>query len=95
MEFVSIVKIGDEIKEMFEGYDPDVLGWMDDNGLEDGSRVAWLYEDEGFEGEIMVAGEDPIQTPVVWLKTEDEDLLPICEVDFVVLLKEKNQKEKK
>lgn len=94
MEFVSIVILNDEIKEKIEDYDPEVLEWMKENGIEDGSRVAWGYYDDEEEctqtidGNIFVGGEDPFHKPALWLKEESGNITPLYEVDFIVLLKD-------
>ena len=92
MEFVSIVKLDDGIKGMLKSCEKKALVWLNDKGVDSGSKVAWLDESgKTIIGDVYV--ENQFEAPAVWLKDESQKKTPLCEVDFIVLLKEIKQSD--
>lgn len=88
-KFVSIIKFDSSIKSVIKERNSDVLEYLGGLGIEKWGSVAWFDENSPntiMFGKIFVTEDEAQDNPVIWLKRNDY-LLPLYEVDYLVLLK--------
>lgn len=75
--------VNNKFRRLCEDYSPEALTTLKEYGIENGNRIVVMWGGTPYKGKLLVAGEDPKNTPVIWFNGRG-NLIPIPEVDVIV-----------
>ena len=80
-----IMIVNNKFRRFCEDCNPEALTMLKEYGIENGTKIEILYDGRTHKGELLVAGEDLENEPVIWFKGRG-NLIPISEVDVIINL---------
>ena len=82
-----IMMVNNRFRKLAEDCNPEALTMLKEYGIENGTKIEILYDGRTHKGELLVAGEDLENEPVIWFqKGGGKKLIPIFEAVMMVNL---------
>lgn len=78
--------VSNKFRRLTEDCNPEALTMLKEYGIENGTKIGILYDGRTHKGELLVAGEDLENEPVIWFRGCSGHLIPLSEADMIVNL---------
>ena len=77
--------VNNKFRRLTEDCNPEALTMLKEYGIENGTKIEILYDGRTHKGELLVAGEDLENEPVIWFQ-KGKTLIPMPEADVIINL---------